>query len=486
MTSRAWLWLLPAAVWAAGLGDRIEQAISRSAVARRAQWGIQIVDAGTGETLHARSADSYFVPASNAKLFSTALALSRLGPDHRFQTRVLAEREPDARGLLRGDLVLAGGGDPTLSARAIPYRKGPVEGNPLAAIEELARGAVERGLRVVEGDVVGDDTAYAWEPAPDGWSQGDAVWEYGAPVSALSLNDNAFSLTIRPGAREGDPARLRLNPVIEYYYIDNRIRTQAGAAPRVNIERRPGSQEIRLSGVVAPQWKGATEILAVDDPALYAAAAFRLALARMGVRIMGRAVARHRTGAEGGKGERGGYVELARRRSPPLIEILRVINKVSQNLHAELVLREVSRAGGGAATREASLKELDAFLAETGAAKSDYRFEDGSGLSRLTLVTPAVVVKLLQHMYRGPYRDAWISLMPVGGEDGTLATRFEGNPSGRMVRAKTGTLSHVSGLSGYLEAPGGRRIFSILVNNYSTGAAEIRAVIDRICIAALE
>jgi serine-type D-Ala-D-Ala carboxypeptidase/endopeptidase (penicillin-binding protein 4) len=487
MISR-WLFLFaPLALCAAGLGDRIDRVLADSAVARRAHWGIQIVDANTGESLYARASDGFFVPASNTKLFSTALALSRLGPDHRFHTLVMARETPDEAGRLRGDLVLAGGGDPTLSARAIPYKKGPIEGNPLAAIEELARACFARGVRVIEGDVVGDDTAYLWEPAPGGWSQDDATWEYGAPVSALTLNDNAFSLTMRPGARAGEQARLRLSPALEYYYIDNRIRTEAGAKAEVRIERRPGSREIHLSGVVPPNWKGQTEILAVDDPALYAAAAFRQALMRLGVRIAGRAVARHRLGNEADEWDRNGYVELARRTSPPLIEILRVIDKVSQNLHAELVLREVARVRAGApASRERAIKELETFLGEVGVEKNEYRFEDGSGLSRLTLVTPATVVKLLRHMYLGPHRDAWVSLMPVGGEDGTLAARFSGNPSGRLVRAKTGTLSHASGLSGYLDSPAGARIFSILVNSYNTGASEIRSAIDRICLVGLE
>jgi len=484
---RCLLILLPLAVWAAGLADRIDEVLSGSAVARRAHWGIQIVDARTGVPLYERSSDNYFVPASNTKLFSTALALSRLGPDHGFRTVVMAREAPDKAGRLRGDLILVGGGDPTLSARAYPYKKGPIQGNPLSAIEELAQACFDRGLRGIDGDVAGDDTAYVWEPAPDGWAQDDATWEYGAPVSALSVNDNAFSLTIRPGTSEGSPARLRLNPPIEYYYIDNRLRTEAGAKARVRIERRPGSAQIQLSGVVPLNWKGVTEILAVDDPALYAAAAFRQALMRLGVRVAGQAVARHRGGTQAGERERSGYVELARRASPPLIEILRVINKVSQNLHAEMMLREVARARSGApATRESSLQELDAFLGEIGVDKSEYRFEDGSGLSRLTLVTPAAVVKLLRYMYQGPYRDAWLSLMPVGGEDGTLASRFSLQPAGRLVHAKTGTLSHASGLSGYLDAPAGPRIFSILVNNYNTFASEIRSAIDRICLAGLE
>jgi len=162
---------------------------------------------------------------------------------------------------------------------------------------------------------------------------------------------------------------------------------------------------------------------------------------------------------------------------------VRVIDKVSQNLHAELVLREVARAKRGVGSREAGLEELRQFLAEAGIEEASYRFEDGSGLSRLNLVAPSAVVKLLGYMHRRPHREAWLSLLPVGGEDGTLANRFAGQAEARRLRAKTGTLSHVSALSGYVESRSrGWLAFSVLVNNYSGASSEIRPIIDKICL----
>src|SRR5581483_5475406 len=143
---------------------------------------------------------------SNAKLFTIALTLTRLGPDFKFETRVLANTGPDSAGVVRGGLRLIGGGDPNLSGRAIPFRSGAAAGNPLAPIEELADQIVKRGVRRVEGGIVGDDTWYVWEPYPEGWAADDTEYDYGAPVSALSVNDNAFTVTVRPGARIGDPA----------------------------------------------------------------------------------------------------------------------------------------------------------------------------------------------------------------------------------------------------------------------------------------
>jgi D-alanyl-D-alanine carboxypeptidase/D-alanyl-D-alanine-endopeptidase (penicillin-binding protein 4) len=225
---------------------------------------------------------------------------------------------------------------------------------------------------------------------------------------------------------------------------------------------------------------GAERLLALDDPALYSAFALADALSRRGVAISGRPAARHRFANQDTLAPPGG-VELARRTSPPLIELLRIIDKVSQNLHAELVLREVARVRRSIGSREAGLEESRQFLAEAGVEETGYRFEDGSGLSRLNLVTAHTVVRLLRHMYRSPHREAWLGLLPVGGEDGTLNNRFDGNPAARRIRAKTGTLSHVSALSGYADSPSrGRLAFSILVNNYNAPASEIRDVIDRI------
>ncbi len=484
------LFLSNLALGAPPLKQRIDALLTGSPAARRVHWGIHVVDLVSGRSLYARNENHYFVPASNTKLFSTALALLRLGPGHRFRTLVIAEKKPDEAGFVAGDLILYGCGDPTLSGRPLPYAKGAAAGDPLAAIDDLAAQAVARGLRGVNGDIVGDDTAYPWEPYPEGWAQDDTVWEYGAPVSALTINDNTIALTIRPGERAGDPARLFQRPALEYYAFDNRVRTIEGGARKIALNRAAGSREPRLAGTIPRGDAGTTELIAIDDPALYAAMALRDALERRGVHIRGRTTCHHRPSDGPGEPPRTAPpgVELARRESPPLIETLRVIDKISQNLQAELVLREVGRVRRGVGSREAGLDELKALLAEAGAAKEDYRFEDASGLSRLTLVTPALITRLLRFVYSAPAGgDAWVSLLPVGGEDGTLATRFEGRPAARRIHAKTGSLGHVSALGGYIERKGKPVLaFSIAVNNYNAPTSEIRRVIDRIGLALVE
>jgi D-alanyl-D-alanine carboxypeptidase/D-alanyl-D-alanine-endopeptidase (penicillin-binding protein 4) len=180
-------------------------------------------------------------------------------------------------------------------------------------------------------------------------------------------------------------------------------------------------------------------------------------------------------------------VELARLDSLPLLEALRVMAKVSQNLHAELILRAVARARRGAGSREAGIEEMRAFLKEAGVPAGEYQLADGSGLSRTSLVTPAAVVKLLRFMYASPHREDWLSILPVGGEDGTLRLRMRGSAAAGRIHAKTGSLTHVAALSGYAERKDGTMLaFSLLSNNQSVPAREVRAVLDKICVLMVE
>ena len=479
---------------AATLQESIEKLIASSPAARTAFWGIQVVDLKSGRTLCRLNPRHFFVPASNVKLFSTALALERLGPDFRFETRVVAETPPDALGRIAGALRLVGGGDPNLSGRAIPYRMGAESGNSLAGIEDLADQVVAAGVRRVDGGIVGDDTWYVWQPYAAGWGIEDPQSDDGPPISALTVNDNTVTLTVRPGPRAGEPAALYFDPAIEIFRVDNRVlTTPAGTERRIRYDRVPGSADLRIWGTIPLRNRGQNLLLGIDDPALFAARALRLALEERGVSVEGPLAAEHLYPHEVANLEQGppaalpGGAVLARRVSPPLLEDLRITDKVSQNLHAELALRAVGRARRNLGSFEAGLAEMKAFLAEIGVAPDGYSLRDGSGLARLDLLTPATVVQLLRRMFNGRYREQWLSLLPVGGSDGTLSSRFGGSPAAGRVLAKTGSLSHVSALSGYLRRGASEWLaFSILVNNYDNGTAEVRGVMDRICNLILE
>lgn len=459
------------------LRSRLDKLIDGSPLSSRSTVGVNVSSLNTGAQFYARNETRNFLPASNMKLATTALALLRLGADHRFVTKLV--REPN------GDLALIGGGDPSLSGRVYPYGRNAAIGDPLGPIEGLAEQAIAAGLTRVDGDIIGDDRWYPWAPYPPTWTQDDALGEDGAPVSALTLTDNVIVIDIRPGASPGDLARLVVHPSLEYFAIDNRIATIAGnREPSIRMSRDAGSHELLLWGSI-PTGRTARIQVALDDPALYAAHALYDALTRRGIAVSGRPIARHRSVGDDETSVAGDT--LALHTSPPLLELLQVVDKVSQNLHAELMLREVGRVKRHVGTREAGLDELAAMLIQMGGAREDFRLEDGSGLSRNAQVTPRLITRLLSQMYASESREAWLSLLPVGGEDGTLARRMCCSPEAHNIRAKTGTLARSIALSGYAESKThGLLAFSILVNNFSAPAAEIRAWVDKIALALVE
>lgn len=384
-------------------------------------------------------------------------------------------------GVLHGDLRLVGGGDPNLSARVVPYKKDAITDNPLQKLEDLADQIAAHGVRVIDGNILGDDTAYPWAPYPNGWAADDSITDDGAPVSALTLNDNSFKITIAPGAKAGDPAALTLLPALEPLTIHNRVMTIDGRDRKVRFERLSNSHELIITGTMPIAAVPYVTTLAVDDPALYAAKALLDALEKRGVLVKGSALSLHRQAAEAPVAQEG--IELAKHLSEPLFEVLQVVDKESQNLHAELMLRTVARERTGDGSLENGIKEMREFLSSIGVDQKQYRFEDGSGLSRLTLLTPLTISKLLLYMYNSPYRDAWPALLPIAGEDGTLSRRFVNTRAAGIVHAKTGTLSHVTALSGYVLPKSGRRYaFAIAVNNFNTDTISIRRTLDKIIL----
>lgn len=457
----------------------LERTITRAKDFSSAYLGMKVVRLSDGKTLYQRNENRLFIPASNTKLFSTALALKRLGPDYRFITSIFASQPVDANGVLRGDLVLVGRGDPTLSARPYPYVKEWTDQDAIPAVAQMADQLVAGGLRAIQGDIVGDDTRYPWRPYPGGWGMDDGMYEYGAPVSALVIHDNMFRLTLDAGASEGELAQVSVQPAFNFFSIENMVKTVAGDESKVHVEGRPGTPEVRLWGTLGVGRRDVT-LLAISDPAQFAAAVLREELTRRGVAVKGQAVAKHRLRDDPAEPDSSG-VELTRRVSPPLIQILQVVDKASENLHAEVMLREVGAVRRNMGTGEAGLAELQDFLTEIGIAEDQYKFGDGSGLSRTTLVSPQAVIQLLAFMYGLPEREQWVGFLPIGGEDGTLRKRFKGHAEATAIHAKTGSLGNVRALSGYVDSKRyGMLAFSVMLNNYLAKDADVARFIDTI------
>ena len=425
------------------LTKAIEQILSEPDVAR-GFWGIDVIALDNGQQLFGLNENRLFTPASNTKLFTTAAAFGLVGAEFRFNTTVESMGSLDKYGRLNSDLVIVGRGDPNLSGRTLPYylhteRKTP----PIQALIDLADQLVQKGLKYVDGDVVADDSYYVFERYGEGWSQDDLAWEWGAPVSALTINDNVLFVNILPADRPGEKAFLNVTPFPEYYRIENRVTTTPqGTGPRkVFINREPGSNQVTIWGNIPVDDVGEGESLAIEDPAEFTAKLFRSLLEQRGVTVYGRPRTRHAelasmqtfsvtTIASGGGSENSAHslpkpMVLASHESMPLSNDLRVVNKVSQNLHAELALRMLGKEKGTSGSIQGGLEVLRGFLTSAGISPDQFVFYDGSGLSRENLVSPAAVVRLLQYAKLQPWGPQFEDTLPVSGIDGSLKRTIE-------------------------------------------------------------
>jgi D-alanyl-D-alanine carboxypeptidase/D-alanyl-D-alanine-endopeptidase (penicillin-binding protein 4) len=494
------LLFLASAPWFVGAQER---AAERSDVARFRQraegalsaggagkgfWGALVTDADTGEILYALNSARYFTPASNAKLFTTALALATLGPDFRIRTTIEAAGNLDRTGRLRGDLVLVGRGDANLSNRVFPFaQQVQRDGPPEKVLAEMAQSVVQRGVKQIDGDVVADDSYLALGRFPSGWTVDDTVWSYGAAVSAISVNDNTVTLEVRPGEAAGAPLRFDLKPLPGVYKVRNDAATSAaGTEEQLRISRDPESRVFYLSGTLPLGAPPHVLPLAVQEPAENAAALLEQLLKARGIRIMGHSRARH-AGDPGPSVPSAPRTVLVEHLSPPLIEDVRLTNKISDNLHAELLLRVAAKEKGGAESLDDALKFATQFRQDGGLAADDALLKDGSGLSRDDLVTPEGVVRLLSYVAKQPWATDFVATLPVAGEDGTLERRMKGTAAAGRIHAKTGQVDHVEALSGFaVSLRGEHLIFSILGNNDAVSGRDAAATVDSFCVAMVE
>lgn len=488
---------------------QVARLLADPAVAR-AHWGIAVTKMD-GTAIYSLNQGQFFQPASNAKLFTTTAAVALLGLKATVITQVLGQGQFDGISKLKGDLVLNGAGDANLSGRTIPYvppaqlpNPAPPQPDPLRYLEAMADQVAATGLKVLQGDVIGSDKLFPWQPYPEDWALDDAVWGYGAPVSALTINDNQIKVTLTPGSTAGEPAVVTLDPAVPYYTVDaSALMTgTAKSESHVQIERAPGSKLLRIYGTIAVDAPPDKEMVAIDDPAEYAAIAFKQMLEQRGITVTGRARAEHRLSFDtrsfldeaqepvaldtNGQSEAPDCVNLctilASHVSPSLMDDVTVTNKVSQNLHAELLLRRLGKAFGEDGTAAQGARVVRTFLtSRVGIDPDDFVFFDGSGLSGHDLVTPRAAVRLLQYATTQPWFADWKASLPVGGEDGTLAWRFAKAPLKDHLFAKTGTLGEARALSGYLDCASGRTvIFSIMVDNHVPRSHADEIAMDKI------
>jgi len=483
------------------LPSRISAILSDAQLAR-GFWGIEVLSLSSRKVLYSQNADKLFTPASNTKLFTTAAAIALIGPDYKCRTTVETTGTLDKYGRLNGDLLLVGRGDPNLSGRELPYAVRTARSDrPIKVLEDLADTLVRKGVKYVDGDIVADDSYFAFERYGEGWSQDDLVWSDGAPVSALTINDNVVFVNILPADHAGERAFVSITPFADYYRIDNRIiTTPSGTDRKIFVNREPGSTMLTLWGNMPLDDRGADEAVAIEDPADFAAELFRSLLEKRGITVYGQQRTRHTelaslstfsvtTTAPAGGGDEnplrpsrnGERLVLASHDSEPLIEDVRVINKVSQNLHAEILLRLLGREKGTSGTVEGGREVVRGFLTKAGVPSDQYVFYDGSGLSRQNLVTPQAVVQLLSYAAVQPWAGSFRATLPVAGVDGSLADRFKSGTAEGRVYAKTGSLGGVKTLAGYATTDSGDQVaFAILSNNLNLPSKQVTDTIDQI------
>ncbi|MBC8001720.1 MAG: D-alanyl-D-alanine carboxypeptidase/D-alanyl-D-alanine-endopeptidase, partial [Opitutaceae bacterium] len=365
-----------------------------------AQWGIKVVSLVSGTILFEHRTDQYFSPASNTKLFTTALALDKIGPNYRIKTSILAGSRPDASGRLPGDLIIFGRGDPTLNPR--------LRGGTIAKALDLFVNVIKAaGIKQINGDLIGDESYFKGPPFGAGWAINDLQSYFGAEITALSFNDNTLELSVKPASKAGAPASLSLSVATSLVVLSNRVTTVAkGGKTAVELYRPIGENMIYVSGTIAMEGSFKDEIT-LHRPARLFVELLRAALAQQNIAVTGRTRVMNWKDREVSPLNLPGLIEFGAVESLPLSDILREIQKPSQNLYTDLLLAhvgEVSRtkAGAGLTSEEVGIAALNTFLPKAGVKKSDILFEEGSGLSRYNLVTPNEIISLLTYMHRQP------------------------------------------------------------------------------------
>ena len=436
------------------------EALREDPAFRCSQWGIAIARTETGEPLLQFNADKGFIPASNRKLLITAAALLALGREFRPETRLYFSGSLTDNGHLRGDLILKGGGDPCLS------------GHDLFDSETgLAAAVKAHGIKRVSGRIIGDDNYFTDEELGLGWEWNDINECYAARISALSYEHNCVTLCFTPGGDAGELPRIDLDPETGCVSIINRVTTVNGGETRITI--RPASGGYLCQGRIKKESAEYRIAVPVANPTLYAVDALERALRSSGIDTDVEIADIDDTVTSADT-----LSLLARHTGPRLIELVRMINSESLNLHAEMLLRLLGAELLGRGEASAGLQVEDDMLQVLGLRSDERHLVDGSGLSRLNWHTPGSMADLLCALQHHPLGPCFRSSLPQAGRDGTLRNRLETI----AVRAKSGTLSGINALSGYLNTRGhGEWAFSIYLNFHNASARAGEAAVDRLC-----
>ena len=442
-----------------------------AAIAARGVWGVEVRSLDTGERLFERDAGKLMMPASNLKILTLAAAAETLGWDYRYTT-TLETAGTIENGVLHGDLIVRGTGDPTINSRS--DRAAHVLDEWIAALSAA-------GNRQIDGRIVGNDQAFDDEGIGAGWAWDYLQYGYAAPVGALEYNEDVASLAVAPGAAVGAPAVVRLDAGSGLSVLNRATTAAAGTDVTVDYRRHLEQPVLEVTGTVPAGGSAVVRTVAVVNPTLFFAQSLKDGLASRGIGVSGPAVDFDDVAAEIALGDGLSSPRvIATTMSPPLREIAVVLMKVSQNLYAETLLKTVGASRGGLGTVAAGQSVVGSVLKSWGVPADSYVAVDGSGLSRYNYVTAETLTAVLEHMYRDPrHRDALLATLPIAGKDGTMSARLHRTRAEGNALAKTGSISNVRALSGFVRTRDGEMlVFSILANDFVIPSATINWIAD--------
>ncbi|MFN8059121.1 MAG: D-alanyl-D-alanine carboxypeptidase/D-alanyl-D-alanine-endopeptidase [Vicinamibacterales bacterium] len=437
-------------------------------------WAVLVAPLEAGEPLYRHNESRLLVPASNLKIVTLAAAAERLGWNYRFETR-LATEAAVLNGVLTGDLLVLGGGDPTIGRGDRAWS---------SVFDEWVDTLKAAGIQRIDGRIVGDDDAFEDQRFGLNWAWDDFPYDYSAPIGALQYNENVVDLRVTPGTVVGARATAEILDAASGLSASSEVVTAAAASTvDLDFERFPGASVVKVVGSVPVDAPARVFSVAVDNPTLYFVRALKRALVERGIAVTGDAVDIDDVAQTNGTNrivDPNVFTVLATHLSAPLTEVGTRLMKVSQNLYAETLLKRLS-AGPGPATAKAGRDEMRAILTSWGVTPGEYVIWDGSGLSRRDYIAPTALVKVLTVMARDArHADPFAATLPVGGLDGTLDTRMKGSSAEGRVRAKTGSMSQVRTVAGYVTTADGQTlVFAIMANGFDVSSSKVDDATDR-------
>ncbi len=438
-----------------------------------AHWGVVVQSLKTGENIYLKNENKNFMPASNMKLFTTAVALLKLRPDFKFRTHFYYNGKVQD-GMLRGDLIIKGSGDPSFTSRFY-------NGNIVQVFENWADSLKEFGIKAIEGNVIGDDNYFDDEIMGDGWAWDYQSDWYAAQISALSFNDNCMDILFIPGDSVGTPAKYRLDPETDFVEIVNNVITrEQGKETEIYYKRDRGTNRVVITGGIPVDGEEKRDWFSIENPTLYTTTIFKQVLEQNGIIVNG--IAKDIDNCEPDEFFKDDMALIFIHKSPPLWRIVNTINRVSQNLYAELLLRTLGAELLGQGSAMGGIQIVKETISQMGINPVNFVMVDGSGLSRLNLVTPRQIALLLKYMHESPANKFFYNSLPAAGVDGSLKHRMKNTSAKGRVIAKTGYLGNVVALSGYLKtAENEECVFSLVTNNFTAPTKMAYLVQDIAC-----